>query len=87
MQDWRPLTMQKFEEYLFTDAGPHNPLVAPMTTQPADVTTITTAVSAAILSKPPASHTDMFMKNKCGGDDVKVLKEMKQWNTWQQNFL
>ena len=29
----------------------------------------------------------MFMKNKGGADDVKPLKEPKQWNTWQHTFL
>ena len=29
----------------------------------------------------------MFMKNKGGADDVKPLKEPKQWNTWQRTFL
>ena len=33
------------------------------------------------------SRTNMFMKNKGGADDVKPLKEPKQWNTWQRTFL
>ena len=27
------------------------------------------------------------MKNKGGGDEVKPLKEPKQWNSWQWTFL
>ena len=27
------------------------------------------------------------MKNKGGGDELKPLKEARQWNTWQQTFL
>ena len=59
------------------------------TTTPAliDVTAITNAVSAAMLTKPPALQTDIFMKNKGGGDELKPLKEPKQWNTWQCTFL
>ena len=52
-----------------------------------DVTTITNAISTALLAKPPPSHVDLFMKNKGGGGDVKPLKEPKQWNTWQRTFL
>ena len=55
--------------------------------QPVDITAITTAMSEAMLAKPPASRTDIFMKNNGGGDEVKVLKETKQWNTRQWNFL
>ena len=40
-----------------------------------------------MLAKPPSSHTDIFMRNKGGGDDIKHLKEAKQWNTWQHTFL
>ena len=54
---------------------------------PIDVTAITTAVSTAMLMKPPASKTELFMKNIGGGDEVKPLKEPKQWNTWQHTFL
>ena len=52
-----------------------------------DVTPITNTISAAMLAKPPPSRVDLFMKNKGGGDDVKPLKEPKQWNTWQRTFL
>ena len=27
------------------------------------------------------------MKNKGGGDDVKPLKQAKQWNAWHHSFL
>ena len=40
-----------------------------------------------MLAKPPPSHTDLFMKNKGGSDEIKPLKEPKHWNTWQQTFL
>ena len=87
-KSWTSLTVDNFEEYLHTDSGPQ--LSVPATTAPAttapsapDVTVITNAVSAAMLAKPPTSRTDIFMKNKRGGDELKPLKEAKQWNTWQ----
>ena len=40
-----------------------------------------------MLAKPPASRSDTFMRNKGGADEVKPLKEAKQWNTWQRTFL
>ena len=87
-KSWTSLTVDNFEEYLCTDSGPQ--LSVPATTAPAttapsapDVTVITNAVSAAMLAKPPTSRTDIFMKNKEGGDELKPLKEAKQWNTWQ----
>ena len=45
------------------------------------------AISAAMLAKPPPSHTDLFMKNKGGTDGLKPLNKPKQWNTWQHTFL
>ena len=27
------------------------------------------------------------MKNKGGGDELKSLKEARQWNTWQRTFM
>ena len=99
MKLWTSLTIDDFEEYLLTDSGPNltstpttgtSPPLASTTTptpSPVDVTAITTTLSAAMLAKPPSSCTDLFMKNKGSGDDVKPLKEPKQWNTWQQSFL
>ena len=40
-----------------------------------------------MLAQAPTSRTDMFIKNKGGADDVKLLKEPKQWNTWKCTFL
>ena len=80
-KDWTPLTIDYFEEYLSSDSGPNlaTPSTAPTaTTIPVDVTTITNAVSTAMLAKPPSSQTDIFMRNKGGGDDIKALKEAKQ---------
>ena len=54
---------------------------------PVDVHVITSALSAAMLTKSPPSRTNMFMKNKGRGDDVKPLKEAKQWNAWHRTFL
>ena len=89
--DWTTLTLQNFEEYLVTDSGPATtptattlPVVA---MAPVDVPAITSAVTTAMLAWTPTSHTNMFMKNKGGADDVKPLKEPKQWNTWQRTFL
>ena len=82
------LGLDNFEEYLVTDSGPNASLqttTAPTTAT--DVTAITNAVTAAMLAKPPTSRADLFMKNKGGVDDVKPLKEPKQWNTWQRTFL
>ena len=89
--DWTTLTAQNFEEYLVTDSGPATtptattPPVA--ATAPVDVLAITSAVTTAMLAQTPMSRTDMFMKNKGGADEVKPLKEPKQWNTWQCTFL
>ena len=82
-----------FEEYLSTAPGPNMtataaapvPALTPTTTM--DVTTITNALSPALLTKPPSSCTDIFLKNKGGGDEVKPLKEAKQWNSWRRTFL
>ena len=87
--------MQNFEEYLLTDVGSQSipttttapPPTAHITMHPIDITAIKTAVSMAMLAKPPGSKMDIFMKNKGGGDEVNVQKRPKQWNTWQQNFL
>ena len=54
---------------------------------PVDVNVTTSASSAAMLTKSPPSRTDVFMKNKGRGDNVKPLKEAKQWNAWHQTFL
>ena len=87
-KSWTSLTVDNFEEYLRTDSGPQLPVpatTARATSTPSgpDVTAITNAVSAAMLAKPSASRTDIFMKNKGGGDELKPLKEARQWNTWQ----
>ena len=91
-KSWTSLTVDNFEEYLRTDSGPQLPVpatTARATSTPSgpDVTAITNAVSAAMLAKPSKSRTDIFMKNKGGGDELKPLKEARQWNTWQQTFL
>ena len=91
-KSWTLLTVDNFEEYVCTDSGPQLSIpatTAHATTAPSapDVTTITNAVSAAMLAKPCASRTDIFMKNKGGGDELKPLKEARQWNTWQRTFL
>ena len=88
MQDWTVLSLDNFEEYLVTNSGPNALLqttTAPTTAM--DVMAITNAVSVAMLAKPPTSCIDLFNKNKGGGDNMKPLKEPKQWNTWQWTFL
>ena len=40
-----------------------------------------------MLVKPPTSHTEFFMKNNGGSDELKLLKEPKQWDMWQRVFL
>ena len=94
-KDWTVLTIDNFDDFLTDGTGPQTQPVpastmAPITgttTTPMDATAITSALSAAMLTKPPSSHTDIHMKNKGGGDDVKPLKEAKQWNTWHCSFL
>ena len=86
-KSWTSLTVDNFEETLRTDSGPQQSVPAATAPSTTNVTVITNAVSAAMLTKPPASRTDIFMKNKGGGDELKPLKEAKQWNTWQQTFL
>ena len=82
-----------FEEYLSTDSGANtaataaSPVPTPSPTTTMDVTTITNALSAALLTKPPTSCTDIFLKNKGGGDEEKPLKEAEQCNSWQRTFL
>ena len=89
--DWTTLTLQNSEEYLVTDS---DPVTTPTATTPpvgamalVDVPAITSTVTTAMLAPTPTSRTDTFMKNKGGADDVKPLKEPKQWNTWQHTFL
>ena len=88
-KDWTVLDIDQFEEYLMTDSGPQAPSATPTTASgnAFDVTAITNAVSTAMLAKPPTSCSDLFMQNKGGADDIKPLKEPKQWNTWQQTLL
>ena len=82
------LSLDDFEEYLVMGSRPNaSPQTTTAPTTAMDVTAITNAVSAAMLAKPPTSHVDLFMKKKGGGDDVKPLKETKQWNIWQWTFL
>ena len=89
--DWTTLSLQNFEEYLVTDSDPITTSAATTPTVAAtalvDVPAITNAVTTAMLARAPTSSTDMFIKNKGGADDVKPLKEPKQWNTWQRTLL
>ena len=89
--DWTTLTVQNFEEYLVTDSGPAATATAAtppvLAVAPVNVPAITSTVTTAMLAWTPTSCTDMFMKNKGGVDEVKPLKEPKQWNTWQCTFL
>ena len=97
IQGWTSLSADNFDKYLLTGNGQqatHDtsiPIPIPASTSTAtptsDVTAITKAIAAAMLAKPPPSHTDLFMKNKGGSDKVKPLKGPKHWNTWQQTFL
>ena len=86
-KDWTVLDIDNFEEYLMMDSGPQAPSATPTPTIASgtafDVMAITNAVSAAMLAKPPTTCSDIFMQNKGGTDDIKPLKEAKQWNTWQ----
>ena len=95
-KDLTVLTIDNFDDFLTDGTGPQTqsvpastmaPPIAGTTTTPMDVTAITSALSAAMLAKPPSSCTDVFMKNKGGSDDVKPLKEAKQWNAWHHSFL
>ena len=95
-KDWTVLTIDNIDDFLMDGTGPQAqsvpastmvPPIACTTTTPLDVTVITSALSAAMLTKPPSSRTDVFMKNKGGSDDVKPLKEAKQWNAWHHSFL
>ena len=88
-QAWTSLSAENFDEYLLTGNGPQatHDTQTSTTTTTSDVSAITRAIAAAMLAKPPPSHTDLFMKNKGGSDKIKHLKEPKHWNTWQQTFL
>ena len=94
-KDWTVLTGDNLDDFLMDGTGPRTQMVPASTNPPTtgtpmtlvDVTVITTALSAAMLTKSPASRTDIFMKNKGRGDDVKPLKEAKQWNAWHHTFL
>ena len=96
-QAWTSLSADNFDKYLLTGNGlqatPDTSFPVPVpaststTTTTSDVTAITKAIAAAMLAKPPPSHTDLFIKSKGGSDKVKPLKEHKHWNTWQQTFL
>ena len=84
------LTVDNFDDFLMDGTGPQtqtvptstNPPTTGTPTTPVDVTAITSALSAAMLTKSPTSHTDVFMKNKGHGDDMKPLMGGKQWNAW-----
>ena len=94
-KDWTMLTIDNFDEFLTDGTGPQtqplptstNPPTTGTPMTPVDITAITSALSAAMLTKSPPSGTDIFMKNKGHGDDVKPLKEAKQWNAWHRTFL
>ena len=96
-KDWTVLSLDDFEESLVTNTGPQVSATPPpmAASTPVDFTAITNAVSTAMLAKPPASRTELFMKNRGGGGggragggvNVKPLREAKQWNTWQRTFL
>ena len=94
-KDWTVLTIHNFDDFLRDSTGPQtqpvptstNPPTTGTPTTPVDVTMITSALSAAMLTKSPPSRTDVFMKNKSRGDDVEPLKEAKQWNAWHRTFL
>ena len=92
------MSIDNFDDFLMDGSGPETAVpagtTAPSTagtsatiTPPVNITAITSTVSAAMLSKPPISCMDLFMKNKGGSDDIKPLKEAKQWNTWNRAFL
>ena len=89
------LTIDNFDDFLMDGTGPQtqavptstNPPTTGTPTTPVDVTAITSALSAAMLTKSSPSCTDVFMKNKGCSDDVKPLKEAKQWNAWHRTFL
>ena len=94
-KDWTVLTIDNFDDFLMDGMGPQTQPVPTSTKPPTtgtpttamDVTAIMSALSAAMLTKPSPSCTDKFMKNKGGSDDVKPLKEAKQWNAWHRTFL
>ena len=87
-KDWTVLTMDNFDDFLMDGMGPQTQPVPTSTNLPTtgtpmtlvDVTAITSALSAAMLTKSPPSYTDIFMKNKGHGDDIQPLKEAKQSN-------
>ena len=89
-KDWTMLSVDNFDDFLTDGMGPQtqphptstNPATTGTPTTPVDVHAITSALSAAMLTKSPTSRTDVFMKNKGRGDEVKPLKEAKQWNAW-----
>ena len=89
------LTIDNFDDFLMDGMEPKtqavptstNPPTTGTPTTPLDVTAITSALSAAMLTKPPTSRTNILMKNKGCGDDVKPLEEAKQWNAWHCTFL
>ena len=101
-KDWRVLTIDGFDDFLTNGTGPYS-TVSPSggyddttdghatsttpTPTPIDVVAITNAVSTAMLSKPPPSRNEVFLKNKGGSDDAKPFKEGKQWNTWNRSIL
>ena len=94
-KDWTMLSIDNFDDFLTDGTGPQtqphptstNPATTGTPTTPVDVHATTSALSAAMLTKSPTSRTEVFMKNKGRGDEVKPLKEAKQWNAWHQTFL
>ena len=89
------LTIDNFDDFLMDGTGPQTQTVPASTNPPTtrtpttamDVTAITSALSAAMLTKSSPSCTNVFLNNKGGGDDEKPLKEAKQWNAWHHTFL
>ena len=94
-KDWTMLTVDNFDDFLTDGTGPQtqplptstNPPTTGTPTTPVDIHAITSALSAAMLTKSPPSCTDVFMKNKGRGEEVKPLKEARQWNAWHRAFL
>ena len=89
------LTVDNFDDFLTDGMGPQtqplptstNPPTTGTPTTPVDVHGTTSALLAAMLTRSPPSCTDVFMKNKVHGDNVKPLKEGNQLNAWHRTFL
>ena len=94
-KNWTMLSVDNFDDFLTDGTGPQtqphptstNPATTGTPTTPVYVHAITSALSTAMLTKSPTSRTEVFIKNKGHGDEVKPLKEAKQWNAWHRTFL